>query len=75
MPEETRLISPQYWLAELDQYGNPKLVDGAHSQRSGVVAAMAIYRKCGFDKGRKYAVAKVELFPVYSKGEICQKKR
>jgi hypothetical protein len=42
----------QYWLAELDQYGNPKLVDGMHSHRSGVVKAMDIYRTLGFDKGR-----------------------
>lgn len=25
----------QYWLAELDRYDNPTLIDGAHSEEEG----------------------------------------
>ncbi len=27
--------SPQYWLAELDQHGNPTLIDGSHETAEG----------------------------------------
>lgn len=65
----------QYWLAELDQYGNPTLKDGMHSHRSGVVRAMDIYRELGFDTGRKFAMAKVEIMPIYSdeRGNIMER--
>ncbi|GAB7525373.1 hypothetical protein [Paraburkholderia sp. 2C] len=53
--------SPQYWLAELDQYDNPKLIDGSHSDRAGADKAMYLYNSMGFSKGKRYAVAKVEL--------------
>lgn len=52
----------QYWLAELDQYGNPTLIDGAHRTADGprqaayLIDAMSLGKK-----GRKFAVAKVEL--------------
>lgn len=34
----------QWWLAELDRYGNPKLVDGAHSSIKGARDALDIRR-------------------------------
>jgi hypothetical protein len=52
----------QYWLAELDQYGNPKLIDGAHSDAQG--ANRAAYLITAMRLGapnRKFAVARVEL--------------
>lgn len=53
----------QYWLAELDRYGNPKLVDGAHSTPEGANQAAYLINamKLGA-QGRKFAVAKVELY-------------
>ena len=56
----------EWWLAELDRYGNPTLVDGAHSDRSGVDRAMELFIKLGathtsYDVSKRYAVARVEL--------------
>ncbi|WP_155257350.1 MULTISPECIES: hypothetical protein [Burkholderia] len=52
----------QWWLAELDQYGNPKLSDGAHSERAGADKAMYLIKNLGLDtKGKRWAVARVEL--------------
>ncbi len=52
----------QYWLAELDQYGNPKMIDGAHSTRAGANKAAYLIRAMGLGKpDRHFAVAKVEL--------------
>ena len=39
MKQAVNLRSPQFWLAEIDQYGNPRLVDGAHATRAGVEQA------------------------------------
>lgn len=54
--------SPQYWLAELDQYDNPKLIDGSHDSPKG--ANKAAYLIAAMRLGapnRRFAVAKVEL--------------
>ena len=52
----------QYWLAELDQYGNPKLIDGAHSDAQGAnkAAYLITAMKLG-PANRRFAVARVEL--------------
>lgn len=51
----------QWWLAELDQYGNPKLCDGAHSQRQGAEHALYLINRLGLSRGRRFAVAEVIL--------------
>ena len=53
----------QYWLAELDQYGNPKLIDGAHSSADGANQAAWLIgaMNLGGDRPRKFAVARVEI--------------
>lgn len=51
----------QYWLAELDRYGNPKLVDGAHQQRSGAEEAATILGRLGLASERRFAIAEVRL--------------
>jgi hypothetical protein len=51
----------QYWLAELDQYGNPKLCDGAHQSRSGAEKAATIICRLGLARDRRFAVAEVHL--------------
>jgi hypothetical protein len=52
----------QYWLAELDQHGNPKLIDGAHSDAQGANQAAYLIRAMRLgEPGRKFAVAHVEL--------------
>lgn len=51
----------QYWLAELDQYGNPKLIDGAHSDRDGAEEAATLLRRLGLAGVRKFAVAEVRI--------------
>ncbi|MEM5384181.1 hypothetical protein VSR68_11385 [Paraburkholderia phymatum] len=51
----------QWWLAELDMHGNPTLVDGSHSERAGADKAAYLYQQLGIAKGRRFAVARVEL--------------
>lgn len=51
----------QWWLARLDQYGNPKLTDGAHSDRGGADQAAYLIAALNLGPGEKYAVARVEL--------------
>lgn len=58
----------QWWLAELDQHGNPRLCDGAHSDRAGVEKAMYLYRRLGLDRcGQQYAAVRVEIWPAEAK--------
>ena len=53
----------QYWLAELDQYGNPTLIDGAHSDAQGANRAAYLIKAMRLGKpDRAFAVARVELF-------------
>ncbi|MBR8073512.1 hypothetical protein KDX14_28700 [Burkholderia cenocepacia] len=63
LPEpRAEVTSVQWWLAELDQHGNPKLSDGAHSERAGADKAMYLIKNLGLDnKGKRWAVARVEL--------------
>ena len=53
----------QYWLAELDQYGNTKLIDGAHSNEEGANRAAWLIKAMNLGGGRprRLAVARVEL--------------
>jgi hypothetical protein len=52
----------QYWLAELDQYGNPKLIDGAHSALQGANQAAYLIEAMRLgEPNRRFAVARVEL--------------
>ena len=56
--------TPQYWLAELDQYDNPKLVDGSHNSPEGANEAAYLIQALHLgDPQRRFAVAKVELTP------------
>lgn len=56
------LRTPQYWLAELDQYGNPKLIDGSHSTPEGVNEAAYLIKAMNLgNPNRKFAVAAVHL--------------
>lgn len=57
-----RLRSPQYWLAELDQYDNPKLIDGSHDSAAGATKAAYIINALQLGPtNRRFAVAKVIL--------------
>lgn len=60
--EQVREVPTQWWLATLDQYGNPTLTDGMHSDRAGANRAFYLHGAFGFTEGERYAVAKVELF-------------
>ena len=52
----------QYWLAELDQYGNPKLIDGAYDTAQGANQAAYLIRAMGLlPVDRRFSVAKVVL--------------
>jgi hypothetical protein len=54
----------QYWLAEIDQHGNPKLIDGAHGDPQGPANARFLIESMHLgEPGRKFATAKVELSP------------
>lgn len=53
----------QFWLAELDRYGNPTLIDGAHSERSGAEEALTLRKRLPMIsiEGRRFAIAEVHL--------------
>lgn len=55
------VVAVQFWLAELDQYGNPKLTDGAHPDRDGAEKAATIIRRLGLDRESRFAVAEIHL--------------
>lgn len=54
----------QFWLARLDQYGNPTLTDGPHDERTGVEQALYLFRNLGLGRGNSYACAEVVLTDV-----------
>lgn len=51
----------QWWLAELDQYGNPTLIDGAHADRSGAEKALTIITRLRLAGSSVFAIAEVWL--------------
>lgn len=61
------LRSPQFWLAEIDQHGNPTLCDGSHSDRAGVEKAAYLFNCLGLSKERRFACAEVILTEVDAK--------
>lgn len=65
--KEKTMGTTQFWLAELDQYGNAKLNDGPHSDRNGVEQAFYLIGRLGLGKGKVYACAEVILTPVEAK--------
>ena len=54
-------MTKQWWLAEMDRYGNPKLCDGAHGNREGAEKALSLIRQLGLAGDRVFAVAEVRL--------------
>lgn len=54
-------METQWWLAELDLHGNPKLADGAHTDRAGAEEALTLLRRLGLAKARRFAIAEVRL--------------
>ncbi len=58
-----KISNIQWWLAELDRYGNPRLCDGAHSERTGAERAMYLYKCLGLEKGMQYGICRVEMLP------------
>jgi hypothetical protein len=60
-------MNKQFWLARLDQYGNPTLIDGAHEARSGVEKAMYLFDRLHPSEGNRYACAEVIITPVDAK--------
>lgn len=62
-------IDEQWWLAELDQHGNPNLVDGAHSDRGGADQAKHLFDRLGFSGDRRLVVARVTLSETKPNGE------
>ncbi len=57
----------QFGLVSLDQYGNPKLEDGSHSDRSGVEQAAYLHQRLGFAKSKRYACAEIIITEVEAK--------
>lgn len=60
-------MNVQWWLADIDQYGNAKLTDGPHNERSGVEQAAYLLKRLGLAKDRRFACARVELTDVEAK--------
>lgn len=66
-------MNKQFWLAELDQYGNPTLTDGAHGDRNGAEEALTLRKRLPMisTEGKKYAIAEVILSePTGEHGEL-----
>ncbi len=57
----------QWWVADLDRYGNPRLTDGAHSEREGCEEAIYIMARLGIQPDRKRAICRVEIYPPEAK--------
>ena len=57
--------NPQWWLVELDRYGNcSRMVDGAHSDADGANQAAYLIKSMHLSSENcQFAVAKIELFP------------
>lgn len=53
----------QWWVAELDRYGNPKLTDGAHSNREGCEQAIYLMNRLGLSNDIRHAICRVEINP------------
>jgi hypothetical protein len=52
----------QYWLAEISEHGNPRLIDGAHSNEEGANRAAWLIKAMNLgNPNRRFAVARVEL--------------
>lgn len=58
------MTTAQFWLAQLDQYGNPTLTDGPHDNRGGVEQAIYLFKNLGLGKGKQYACAEVTITEV-----------
>ena len=54
-------MKTQWWLAELDMHGNPRLTDGAHGQRAGAEEALTLIQRMGLANERRFAIAEVRL--------------
>lgn len=64
MTPDSATNSVQYWLAELDQHGNPTLIDGMHSEPEGANHAAYLIQAMHLGKpNRRFAVARVDLSP------------
>jgi len=65
------MIDVQWWLAELDRYGNPTLVDGPHSDAEGCEKALYLRRSIAVlarkVQGKRFAAVRVQIFPVEAK--------
>lgn len=55
---------PQWWLAAVDQHGNPTLIDGAHDAREGCEHAAHLFDQLNLTRGRALAVAQMLLTAV-----------
>lgn len=54
----------QWWLAQLDRYGNPTLKDGAHPEQKGAQKARYLYRSLNLDDPNvNYSIVKLEFYP------------
>lgn len=59
--------SVQWWVADLDRYGNPTLSDGAHGDREGCEKALYIMARLGLRPEQKRAICRVEIYPPEAK--------
>lgn len=55
---------PQWWLASVDQHGNPTLIDGAHEGREGAQHAAHLFEQLRLTHGRALMVAQMSLTAV-----------
>ncbi len=56
-------METQWWLAELNRYGNARLADGPHKARLGAEQALYLLRRLGMVGERQFAIAEVRLTP------------
>lgn len=58
--EDGPKTNTQWWIAEIDQYGNPTLVDGAHGSRQDAEDSIPALKSLWTREG-KMAIVKVEI--------------
>lgn len=64
---EAPSVDLQWWVADIDQYGMPKLTDGPHSKRDGCEHALYLLSRLGLRPEQKRAICRVEIFPPVAK--------
>lgn len=57
----------QWWVADVCQYGMPKLTDGPHDNREDCENAIYVMNRLGLSPEKKQVICRVEIYPPVAK--------